>query len=383
MSRARAVALARSEEARLVLTIAADSIAGRVRTGLYERFNARVLVNLASHFRVQALNSKQLQALLGAPAMVAGKVAMLSQEADVRREAAEAVVAVAAAGAGAAGTATMVSQSILVGTTATWLGVGSGSLSTAAGGAALAGGAVLTGVVVAGAGGYVVGSEVNDLITLTNPSFRGQSDYTLGDAIYDFFEDDDDGGEGASGEAEPDAAGEEDDASEAEPDAAGEEDDASGEEDDDTDDDGEEDDDGEDDDSSSEDDAGGDDDSGTTLNPEAEIGSAIDTLLFYMATGLGRGEVQRQLMAFDIQAGGALGVNRERATDLHWDRMLGGLYLRTILRGLEARRNKTGLREPANTFVALPDWRVFINGVVCPSPMMNLAAIDGIAAVVS
>ena len=220
------------------------------------------------------------------------------------------------------------------------------------------------------------------------PSYRGQDSYTLGDAVYDFFEDDDadaasaDPGSGGAGEAEatssdPQEDGEEESGTEGE-----EETDEEDEEDDDSEDDDSENDDSEDDDSSDKDDDSDEEtgSTGSTPNPLDDTGSSINMLLMYAATGLCRGEVQRQLAAFSIAAGGALGVNREKATDLHWDRMLGGMYLQTILRGLESRRNQYGQREPVNTVIPLPDGRMFINGFVCPSPLSDLAIVDGVAA---
>ena len=50
--------------------------------------------------------------------------------------------------------------------------------------------------------------------------------------------------------------------------------------------------------------------------------------------------------------------------------MLGGLYLKSVLRGLEARRNAYGQRAPVSTYVAPPDGRIFINDAICP-PAFN------------
>ena len=138
LNRTKAVTAAKAEEARLVATVAKDSIDKRIRLGLAERLAARLRVDLAGQFHVRPLAAKQLGRLLGAPAFQTGRVAQLSEDdGDLTEDAATVIVGMAAIPAGASATAAMVAPGIAAGTTATLASAWGGSLAGAAAGQAL------------------------------------------------------------------------------------------------------------------------------------------------------------------------------------------------------------------------------------------------------
>ena len=366
VDKARALKSARAANAQVSTGVSSDLVAGRVRADVATRLRANLMADLASSVRVVAVDNAQLQRLLGSPAMVTGRLAMVSDLAGdivgtISGLSGIATTEIAAPGFAAVGFNTL---------------LGAGTAAEIA--------ASVPMVTAAAAAGYATGTAMNGIYTAALSAATGKSNYTIGDAIYDVFVGDDDTPNPPAAESSttgqtppatttpapatttPASTTTTPSTTPSDPPAATDND-GSGTDESSSDDDS--------DDDSSDDDNSGDGDAGTAqgtaLPPDMQNGSPIGTLVMYVATGLGRSEMQRQLAAIDIAGGGSLGAERRRMTDLHWDQMLGGFYLNTILRGVEARRNKQGQREPISTYIQMPDKRMFINGAVCPPPRID------------
>lgn len=338
---------------------------------------------------VELITDDHLQSLLGSPALAAGRVAMTSDG-----------VTDLAAGAGSVAAA--------IATSSGWMGVTrAGSIPV---GAIFGGGTatVLAGVAAQGTaafvGGYAIGTAADRGLGLlagylTDGEYNslgswmyGQGDpeeeaarmrETLGLEAEDAL----DAGTGAG--TGSDDAGSGDDSSagteSAGPESGGEEDGGTGagtsDEDDSEDDDSENDTDAESDssDESAADDAGNDEDTpgtegaGTTLPPGFDYsGSGLGILTLYAATRLGGQAARQQLRALEIVAGGALGVDRDRDSFSVWahvDEMLGGVYLRHVERGLQARGGRYGLRDRETSSGELDATRLANYGLTYPSPL--------------
>ena len=114
---------------------------------------------------------------------------------------------------------------------------------------------------------------------------------------------------------------------------------------------------------------------GTTLPPDMGEATAGGLMSFYLATGLGADDVERQLNGLDIAGGADVGVTREREDLEAWlaiDARLGGEFLRQVERGLDARGSQHGIRDNVQTGGAIDPNQIFNFGRITPMPEMEL-----------
>ena len=114
-------------------------------------------------------------------------------------------------------------------------------------------------------------------------------------------------------------------------------------------------------------------DDGTTLPPDLDAGSAAGLINLHLATGLAGGELRQQLKGLEVAGGADVGITRERADLAAWlaiDAHLGGAYMRSIERGLDARGSQHGIRDGISPAGGIDPTQVFNYGRITPMPEM-------------
>ncbi len=361
---------------------------------------ARIIASLRGSSAVKAtpVSSRQAQALLGAPNMVQGRLAQLSDNADRA-----ALGAGAVAGGGSAIVQVMTwraAESLVVVSQAS---APAGAVAAGWSGAATAGLAVT----VAAAGGVAVGWGINEVAgAITSAATDGDASSVgewlattaFGRAISSVLNDTDpETGAVGDGDAPPPAPNPPDGGAAPQPDGSNDDQDAgtddqsgadAGEDEENNDessddstgdncsgadcDSSEENDDGDDQGSAQDEGSQADNEDGTTLPPDMDTsGSGVGNLILYGVTGLVRQEMQQQLNALSLAAGGLWGIERLDIVNanLLLDQLVGGGYLKSIERGLSTRRGRYGLRDTIETGGGIDVTRLPNYGLINPTPL--------------